>query len=63
MNAEELKAMLERLNPKLKVKAIRVYRASFKIVAEDDECKFVRWCHYPISEVEDNPEWWKVMRA
>lgn len=57
MNTEDLKKMIERLNPKGTVKAIRVYKKSFKIVFHSDTYKSVIWCHFPITDVEDNPKW------
>jgi hypothetical protein len=59
MNAEQLQKFLERLNSKTTYKAIRVYKNSFKIVGGTDKFKFIRWCHFPITNVEDTPEWRK----
>ena len=62
MNEQELRAMLERRNPKAKIKAIRIYKKSFKIVAETDAYRLVRWCYYPIENVRDIPDWWSHLR-
>lgn len=60
MNAEDLKAMLERRDKTLKIKSIKVFKnRHFRIVGEDSETKFVRNCMYSIDLVEDRPEWWR----